>query len=286
MRRLNAVIIRRLSLNDIDAAARLIQPQNWNQSAQDWERFLALEPEGCFAALRGTDLVGTATTELFHAVGWIGMLIVESSLRGQGIGRALMAAAIAYLRRKGARTIKLDATPSGKPLYDKLGFRQQYPLFRMLGLGQSLPSAGVRPVTGDPGDLRALLSLDRKANRTDRRAMVLALMRGWPELAAVHETNGIIDGYIAGRHGLHYEHLGPLVATSREAAAQLLRWGLSAAVGKQVILDRPATNESALLLGRQYGFRPLRSFTRMHLGNEPFLDRPELIYATSGAEKG
>jgi len=214
------------------------------------------------------------------------MVSVKPEMQRRGIGRALMQQAISYLRQKGVRTVKLDATPAGKPLYDRLGFQEEYSLHRVVGVGRPLPCDGIKPYTDEPGILRAMLALDRRAYGVARSAMIRELICGWPELAAVHETDAVIDGYIVGRRGFRYAHLGPLVALQPEAADALLRWGMSAAVGMEVIFDRPDVNDAAVALSAAYGFQELRGFTRMHLGEEPFSDHPELIFATSGAEKG
>ncbi len=45
--------------------------------------------------------------------------------RGNGLGRALMDAALAWCRDRGAQTVKLDATPSAIPVYEALGFERR-----------------------------------------------------------------------------------------------------------------------------------------------------------------
>jgi hypothetical protein len=41
---------------------RLKEGAGWNQAPEDWERFLAMSPTGCFAAERDGLVIGTATT--------------------------------------------------------------------------------------------------------------------------------------------------------------------------------------------------------------------------------
>lgn len=280
-------LIRRMFATDIPAAIGLSRPQRWNQTEEDWRRFLALEPEGCFVAVSDGQVIATTTTELFDSVGWIGMVTVSPEWRGQGIGRAMMVHAIAYLHERGARSVKLDATPMGKPLYERLGFQEEYVLHRVVGIGVEFASHDVILYShATPQLQKSMLSLDRRVYHTDRSAMLTKLIAGWPELAAVHLTNGQVDGYIVGRHGFLYEQIGPLVATNADTADALLRWGLNAAAGCRVCLDRPDVNRAACDLAESYGLEPLREFTRMHLGNEPYADAPDEIFATSGAEKG
>jgi GNAT superfamily N-acetyltransferase len=280
------VVIRRMHATDIDAAVSIIRPQRWNQTEGDWRRFQALEPAGCFVASIDGQVIATTTTELFDRVGWIGMVTVSGELRGGGIGRAIMDRAIAYLHRAGARTIKLDATPMGKPLYERMGFLPEYRVERYLRAAETLPVEGVVPIAPGTDLWTAALALDRRAYHTDRSHMLRLLAAGWPELAAAHVSGGEVDGYLVGRHGHLFEHLGPMVAGDGAAAEQLLRWGMARSAGHQVILDRPDPNGPACEMLLRHGFEPLREFTRMHLGQEPYLDDPSLIFSTSGAEKG
>ena len=82
----------------------------WNQTEKDWQRLLALEPNGCFAAGKDGRLVGTTTTTTYgNDLAWIGMVLVDPQERRQGIATRLMHVAIDYLKDKVA-TVKLDAT--------------------------------------------------------------------------------------------------------------------------------------------------------------------------------
>jgi GNAT superfamily N-acetyltransferase len=48
--------------------------------------------------------------------------MVEPSLQGLGVGRALMDALLAECRRLGLESVGLDADPNAEPIYQKLGF--------------------------------------------------------------------------------------------------------------------------------------------------------------------
>ncbi len=283
---MTGITIRRMTASDIAGADLLIRPQNWNQTDEDWQRFLALEPHGCFVAVADGRVVATTTTEVFSRVGWIGMVTVAPELRGRGLGRMMVAKAIAYLRGAGARAVKLDATPMGKPLYSHMGFEPEYGIQRYMLDATPRPYRNVTPCDGQLALWDEVLRLDRAAYRVDRSHMLRHLAGGWPELAAVHENGGQVDGYVLGRHGVLYEHIGPLVARSDEAASALFNWALSLAAGRTVILDCPRPNDAAVAMAERSSGQPLREFTRMHLGLEPYLDDPRLIFATSGAEKG
>src|SRR5262249_21010481 len=131
--------IRRMTAADIPLGMRLKEQAGWNQTEADWRRFLTLEHKGCFVAEYKGEPVGTTTTCIFGKVAWIAMVLVDERVRGRGIGKALMEHALAYLDSTGVPSIRLDATPLGRPLYEKLGFRAQYELVRFVG---ELPAHG------------------------------------------------------------------------------------------------------------------------------------------------
>jgi len=58
------------------------------------------------------------------ARGYILNLFVEPGRRGQGIAHALMDLATAQGRRRGIDYMVLHATEQGRPIYEKLGWRQ------------------------------------------------------------------------------------------------------------------------------------------------------------------
>ena len=115
--------LRRMIEADVPAADELVAIGRWNQTSADWRRLLGLEPEGCFVAMEHGRLVGTVTT-ITHGrtLGWIGMMLVHPNHRRQGTATRLMRQAIAYLESRPVKCIKLDATPAGRLVYERLGF--------------------------------------------------------------------------------------------------------------------------------------------------------------------
>ncbi|MBD1910810.1 GNAT family N-acetyltransferase [Leptolyngbya sp. FACHB-16] len=58
----------------------------------------------------------------FQCRGYVWGVYVEPAYRQQGIATRLMEAAIAHLKSIGCTEILLNASPSGKPIYERLGF--------------------------------------------------------------------------------------------------------------------------------------------------------------------
>jgi len=82
-----------------------------------------------FVARVDNQIVGLLTLAIFRiptAVrAWIEDVVVDSLVRGHGVGEALNLAAIAEARRRGAKTVDLTSRPSreaANKLYKRLGF--------------------------------------------------------------------------------------------------------------------------------------------------------------------
>ena len=123
--------IRTMTNDDVPLGMHLRDQAGFNQTEADWRRFLDLEPDGCFVAELDGEPVGTVTNCVFDRVGWIAMLLVDRGVRGRGIGTRLTEHALAYLDARGVFSVRLDATPRGRPVYEKLGFAAEYELARL-----------------------------------------------------------------------------------------------------------------------------------------------------------
>ena len=153
------VRLRLMTVDDIPEAMRLKDLAGWNQTAADWERFLSAGPEGCFVAEREGRVVGTSTTIVYEGrFAWIGMVLVEQQFRGQGIGTALLERAIQYLDSRNIPCMKLDATPQGRVLYEKLGFVSEYDIERWMLKREPREIA----TTKSPVEIEDVLRLDRE----------------------------------------------------------------------------------------------------------------------------
>lgn len=274
--------VRGMTFEDLSLGRRLSQQAGWNQTAADWARILGLQPDGCFVAEWDGAPAGTVATCVFGPVGWVGMMLVEERQRGRGIGRALMTEALAFLDGRGVRSVRLDATPAGEPLYRSLGFFPQFRLGRWGGeLGSCEAVQGVE--AGQPEDWRGILHLDREVTGTDRRKMLLELFHEYPRELRVVRRGGAVVGYLTARRGLRALFLGPCLATA-EAGPLLLADAWRRHAGREVFLDIPAGHPAASWV-RQHGLREQRPLLRMCHG-EPVAECLPQLWASSGPEKG
>lgn len=109
------------------------------------------DSEGCFIAHEGKRIVGYIFSHTWGAVGWLGVFGVLPDCRGRGVGKALLAAGVDYLRRAACATIGLETMPNevhNLGLYMKAGFRPISHAFLL-----------TKPVTGAPHPSAAALTL-------------------------------------------------------------------------------------------------------------------------------
>lgn len=277
------VQLRSMRLDDIPVAMRLKDAAGWNQTEADWRRLITASPQGCFVAASQDSVVGTVTTITYAGcVSWVGMVLVDSQHRGQGIGTALLKHAIAYLDAEGVASIKLDATPAGRPLYEKLGFVPEYELERW-----SLQRPPVQAVAKfQEVELDRLLAWDRKVFGVDRSALLRSLHEAAPQFTLEARSNSRLDGYAFGRHGSLADQLGPWVAIGETAAALILDEFLKRSRRATLFVDCLTRTAWSLMLARSRGFTFSRSLTRMYRGSNQYPGIPDLVGAALGPEFG
>jgi len=273
-----------MTSSDVPLGMRLKKQAGWNQTEADWRRFLALEPGGCFVAEVDGTPVGTVTTCEFGSVAWIAMVLVDKASRGVGVGTRLVEFALEHLDGRGMASARLDATALGRPIYQKLGFVAEYDLARMEGAAPSVRRpAAARPMLDR--QLAAVCDLDRRLTGTHRRRLIERLYRERPGAVWAVAEGGGVAGYAASRAGSRATQIGPDAADDPEAGRAVLDAAIGPCAGRPVFLDVPLDNAPAVRWAESGGLTVQRNFTRMCRG-QPVRDRPDLIWASSGPEKG
>jgi GNAT superfamily N-acetyltransferase len=278
--------IRRLTAGDIVFGMSLKDAVGWNQVRADWERVLDWEAYGCFLALWEGQPAGTATTISYDdRFGWIGMVLVHENMRRRGIGRTLMIACLEYLDSAPVRAVKLDATPMGKPLYESLGFVDEYAIQRRLvEVASAETPEGITALA--PEHLAGVCALDLEAFGADRSRVLATYAAASDVLGFVALEEERITGYAFVRPGSNAAYTGPWVAQDADSAERLLQAILAAHAGAKVCLDLPLINADAEALTSKYGFACRRELFRMVRGPNDFPGRTDHVYSIAGLEIG
>jgi GNAT superfamily N-acetyltransferase len=284
--------LRPMTAADIPLGMRLKEQNGWNQLEADWQRVLYLQPDGCFVAEWNGTPVGTTVVTIFGDVAWIAMVLVDANHRGHGIGTALMKHALDFLDARGVPSVRLDATPLGRPIYEKLGFVAEYELARYEGvLEHCKPPGKHAQVALEPlpegvrgaAVLREVLHFDYIMTGARRGLFLSRLFAEYPEYVRV-ARHGDVAGYFAARPGSHALLLGPCVADG--CAGGTLEWDAAARLGGQrVFMDIPLAETYAIDRAEMRGLKVQRRLLRMCRG-KPVRERVGCLWASSGPEKG
>jgi GNAT superfamily N-acetyltransferase len=283
-----------MTMADVGAGMRLKDLAGWNQTSADWERFLSASPDGCFVAEAEGRVVGTLTTIVYQGrFAWIGMVLVDPEFRGRGIGTRLLNRAIEHLDGRSIPTLKLDATPQGKPIYEKLGFLSEYEVERWTlvrpaggevwqsAIGNRKSAMGI-----GPPDLEDVFDLDSEVFGADRSALLRTLVSAAPDFTLAVREGEALAGYAFGRRGSLADHLGPWTAKQESVARELLEEFLGRSSRDRIFVDCLKSNPFAKTLLRARGFEFSRPLTRMYRGPNDHAGRPEWLCAVLGPEFG
>jgi GNAT superfamily N-acetyltransferase len=258
---------------DLPRAVMLSSRAGWNQNAADWRLFLR---HGDVRALDDGDadcLAATAAVLPFgRDVAWISMVLVREDRRRAGLATGLMRWAIERL--EGTRCIALDATPDGRAVYRRLGFRDAWGFTRWR-LETPLPAAPVIREFSWP----AVLASDEAAFGAPRGFLLRDFCARQPQAASLGDS-----GYALARDGERMPQIGPVVATDPRDAAALIA-AAQRRIGAPVLLDIADSAHELVSAMTAGGAQRLRPFTRMVLGATLPGD-PAILFAMAGPEFG
>jgi GNAT superfamily N-acetyltransferase len=271
--------LRLLTTADLTGAMELSRLAGWNQTQDDWEMMLQLDPLGCFA-IENDDRIAATTTLLCYRnrLAWIGMVLTRPEYRRRGFARRLMESALKRADKLKIESIKLDATPQGQPLYEKLGFKTEQIVERWFHDGKR-PDLGIQPVTSPPQYSPPYsLEMDMQAFGADRSTLLRIL-------ASRNSPHNIAEAFCFSRAGTRARYLGPFVAQTQRAAHLVIEHTLRHSSESGWFWDLLSTNNRAVQLAVELGFAPQRRLERMVLG-ESVPKNDEMVYAIAGFELG
>ncbi|TAU34909.1 N-acetyltransferase [Rhizobium leguminosarum] len=218
----------------LEAAVNLSRQAGWPHRPEDWQMALAVS-SGVVAVEDERRVVGTVlVTSYGKDCATINMVIVDETMRGRGLGRKLMDAALVIA---GNRQLRLIATSDGLPLYQKLGFRE---------IGSVLQHQGHVPTVAAPDnvesaqetDFETIAALDRAAFGADRQNLLdyIATVGRF----AVIRRAGQVHGFAALRAFGRGEVIGPVVAANSDDARTLISFFMASRPGAFLRVDTTA----------------------------------------------
>ena len=273
-KRLTGVVVREATTEDAEVCGRIFfdafesiaSRHNFpvEPSSREFTRFkasemLASEGFATFVAERDGQLLGGAFIDERASIVGIGPVTVDPAAQDDGIGRALMEAALRRERERGVAGVRLVQTAyhyRSLALYTKLGFVVREPLSVLQGapFALSSPGRGIRPA--DDADLDRCSEVCVRVHGHERRGELEdAIAAG---TARVVERPGGICGYATGfGYGWH------AVAETNEDLIALL-CSADAFMGLGILV--PSRNSELLRWGLEHGLRIVQQSTLMTIG--------------------
>ena len=214
------ITLETMTTDHLDGAVALSQQAGWPHRREDWAFVLALS--NGVVALEDGRVVGTAmSTPLGDDVATVNMVIVDEAMRGRGLGRKLMQAA---LDAASGRTCLLVATQDGLPLYEKLGFVANGEIIQHQGLAAKVDAPdNISWAKSD--EFPRLIEMDIDATGHNR-ANIMQLLNESAQFAVIRK-GGEIEAFAGIRPFGRGLVIGPVVAKNGDDARALIDFLLS-----------------------------------------------------------
>lgn len=282
----NSIHLAPLRLTGIEAAFHFASAEGWNQTRSDWIRLLKHQPKGCFGAHCGERLVGTVTTSIYGELAWLGMMLVQRDYRRIGIGRRLMLAALEYAKAEGVSTIKLDATPAGRTLYEAMGFIPEAGIERWERSGVA-PNVEANSIAIEETIVNDIYKIDHLAFGADRATMLDSLLQqSSAQPLMVRNPAGSAGGYAMARPGSRAMYVGPIISIDPLLTTALVDQIIGQFPEQAIYVDfyKGSAADSSVLSARS--FTKQRDLTRMYWGKPSSAGLSPSMFSIAGPEIG
>lgn len=265
---------------EVDIAIDWAAAEGWNPGLHDADCFYAADPNGFLIGLLSDEPIAVISVVKYDDhFGFLGCYIVKPGYRGQGYGKQIWNAGLAYLR---GCSIGLDGVVEQQSRYMKSGFILAHANARYQGRagGEVAADAQIVPLATLP--FADLIAYDRPLFPADRSAF----LRSWidqPEGIALGILQaGELAGYAVLRRCRNGFKIGPLFADTAELAERLfLALKARAPAGADIFLDAPAANAAAVDMAQRHGMTVCFETARMYLGTRPELPIERVFGVTS-----
>jgi GNAT superfamily N-acetyltransferase len=264
------MLIEPLQYSDIPLLEPL-QPSGWGDIRPNFEYHVLSPICDPLKAIIDTTITGVGTTIRHADTAWLAMIIVHPDYRNRGVGNAITKALIDNLDHGFYKTIQLDATDLGYPVYLKNGFEVQteYIHFKCDQYNADQPvSNSIIPFHEQYRD--NLYELDRRISG-EGRTVTLDL---YINTSFLYIENSRLQGfYIPALYD------GLIIAENEQAGIELMKLRFKSKQFASV----PVDNKAALEFLSQHPFEYLRTSRRMIKGEKRRWEPRGIFNRISGA---
>ena len=299
------ISIRPWTDSDLGPILALTDLERWGFVHDDLTRLMSMAPGGCLLTEEGGTPAAVTTLIRYGDEAWIGTVLVHPDCRGQGVGSAIVEAALRRASEADVRTVRIHSYIRTQKFYEGLGFKVESGMTAIRfktsphddGLVEDsfeLSPALARPMTAK--DLGGVLGMDRRVFGSRRDRLIERGLEEFPGLAHVAEVDGCgVAAFAQARGGIGGVELGPLAidpgmdaARAADLARALCRPILqfAAKLGEGVELSCYRSNRPAFALFTDLGFVEGFETVQMVLGEKRRGPDPMGIWTLCALEKG
>lgn len=244
-----------LDENDIPGLIALSQSVGWDYDEHEIRTVLSSGKIVGHKAETGEICSSAAIIPYDNDLASIGMVIVHPNYRGLGLGKETTKNCVNLVPDNTA--VMLIATPDGKPLYERLGFRVVSSVHKFtckdLKQAEIITDMELRAETMNGHDIQDVVEIDRLAFGDSRERFLQARIKQSHLALVLKDSTGKIHGYGLSIQGPENLILGPIVAPETKGAAILINELARNHHGK-LRIDVPDGKESFMTFLRELGF--------------------------------
>lgn len=213
-----------LNMKDIHGLKSLSASVGWDYD-EDELRTVLLSGKVFGYKTATNEIVSSAAVIPYDtSIASIGMVIVHQQYRGMALGRQATQACIDAVEE--GRAIMLIATEEGKPLYERMGFKEagfvQKFIAEKYAPLEKIENHSLKKVPYNIRDFEEIIELDQKAFGDSRRTFLQHRLNQARSCYVLKDNQGNIYGYGLSIFNPANLIIGPIVAPDARSAASLL----------------------------------------------------------------
>jgi len=214
---------------------------------KELELYTTVQPDGFFVIEEDGGIVAAGGCLVYGSFSWVGLVGTHPAVRGRGHASRLSEHLVNWSYAKGCRTVALDASTLGRPIYERLGFRPVGSTVQLKPTPMQParnPEVAVTQLTA--ADTEQVLELDAGVFGGDRSRLLELLIAG---------TNG--SGFVCRQHAgrlagflcVQERLIGPGAAANPDAAQALIQGAMAGDPTERSMLLPFESAYLAVLLG-------------------------------------
>jgi GNAT superfamily N-acetyltransferase len=244
------------------------------------ELYTKVQPDGWFVIEEDGRIGAVGGCLVYGSFSWMGLVGTHPAVRGRGHATRLSDHLVKWSYAKGCRTVALDASKLGRPIYERLGFQ---PVGSVVRLARAPTHEQLTPAVGPVACATKdqVLELDSEVFGGDRSSLIEMLMAGHlgSRLVSRH-TAGRLSGFLFVQDRL----IGPGAAASPETVRDLIQDAMLDSSPEQTLL---LPSESAYLdVLLSLGFVEQQRLTHMRHGDQRIGGRRHQLLAQTSFAAG